>query len=77
MAKFDIERHLEASQRRRMAAEDRFLGRSIERENAADAMIGVLIREGKEIFYVHPQGGKYREGSRSDLIAFLVRNRYV
>lgn len=40
-------------------------------------MIGELCREGKTVYYVWPQGGKYREGSVSELIAFLLRNNYA
>jgi hypothetical protein len=65
---------LEARQARRMASEDRFLGRIEKREAAAVQMIGELSN-GKH--YVFPVGGKYREGSRADLIAFLLRNNYA
>lgn len=70
----DIEQHLEARLSRRVAAEDRALTRIQQRENAANAMIGEL-NSGK--LYIYPVGGRYREGTRSDLIAFLIRNRYV
>lgn len=68
------EAHLDARQARRMKAEDRFLGRIHKREDAADRMIGEL-NGGK--LYVYPVGGKYREGTRHELIDFLIRNRYV
>jgi hypothetical protein len=68
------EQMLEARQSRRMHAEDRFLGRIEKREAAAEAMIGELS-SGK--FYVYPVGGKYREGTRSELISFLIRNNYA
>ncbi|TAZ20739.1 hypothetical protein ELH77_19225 [Rhizobium ruizarguesonis] len=70
----DTERFLDARQKRRMAAEDRFLSRIEKREAAAEAMIGEL-NSGK--LYVYPVGGKYREGTRAELIAFLIRNNYV
>lgn len=73
----DIERHLDARQARRMASDDRFLGRINKRETAAEQMIGELVRDGRTVFYIFPVGGKYREGMRSDLVAFLIRNRYV
>lgn len=57
-----------------MAAQDKFLGRIEGREVAADTMIGELS-SGK--LYVYPVGGKYREGTRAELIAFLIRNRYA
>jgi hypothetical protein len=65
--------HLDARQARRMAAEDRFLARIERREIAADRMIGELA-SGR--CYVWPVGGKYREGDRAELIAFLIRNQY-
>lgn len=73
----NVERHLEVRQSRRMAAQDRFLGRIEARETQAEMMIGELCREGRAVYYVWPQGGKYREGSRGDLIVFLLRNNYA
>ncbi len=72
-----IERQLEAKHNRRMTAEDRFLSRIEKREDHADMMIGALCRDGKHVFYVFPVGGKYKEGSRLDLISYLIRNNYV
>lgn len=73
----NIHTQLEASQKRRMAAEDRFLERLERREAQADKQIGELVRDGQRVLYVCPVGGKYREGSRSDLISFLIRNQYA
>lgn len=70
----DIHQQLDARQARRMAAEDRYLSRIEKREAAANQMIGEL-NSGK--LYVYPVGGKYREGTRADLIAFLIRNNYA
>jgi hypothetical protein len=70
----NTERHLEACQSRRMSAEDRYLARIETREIAAEAMIGEL-NSGR--LYVYPVGGKYREGTRQELISFLIRNNYV
>lgn len=70
----NTDQQLDASQTCRMAAEDRFLARLEKREAAADRMIGELS-SGK--CYVWPRGGKYREGERHDLIAFLIRNKYA
>lgn len=72
-----IYQQLEARQRRRMAAEHRYLCRMEKREAEAEKMIGELVRDGKEVFYVWPQGGKYREGTHGDLIRFLLRNNYA
>ena len=65
---------LEARQARRMAAEDRYLARIEKREAEAEKMIGELS-SGK--CYVFPVGGKYREGTRLELISFLIRNNYA
>jgi hypothetical protein len=70
----NIHQQLEASQSRRMAAQDKFLERIEKREAAAEKMVGEL-NSGK--CYVFPVGGKYREGTRSELIAFLIRNNYA
>ncbi len=72
----DIERHLDARQARRMAAEHRMLVRQEQRERAAerdaDRAIGELCREGQTVFYInHP---KYRESTnRYDLVAYLMK----
>lgn len=73
----DVHVWLEARQNRRMAAEDRYLEQIERREAAAETMISELIREGQTVYYVWPQGGKYREGTCADLIAFLIRNNYA
>lgn len=65
---------LEARQARRMAAEDRYLARIEKREAEAEKMIGELS-SGK--CYVFPVGGKYREGTRLELVSFLIRNNYA
>jgi hypothetical protein len=70
----NIEQQLEANQNRRMQAQDRFLNRLEKREEAAEEMIGEL-NNGK--FYAWPIGGKYREGTRHDLIQYLIRNNYA
>jgi hypothetical protein len=68
------ERRAQARLSRRLASEDRYLARLTKREELADRMIGELV-SGK--LYVFPVGGKYREGTRAELIAFLLRNRYA
>lgn len=76
----NIHQQLEANQNRRMASERRFLAgldALNAREDEAESMLGNLVRDGKVVYYVFPVGGRYREGSRLDLIAFLVRNNYV
>lgn len=73
----NIHQQLEGNQNRRMANEARFIDRISKREDDAHEMVGELCREGKPVFYVFPQGGKYREGTRAELVAFLVRNNYA
>jgi hypothetical protein len=76
----NIQQQLDGNQSRRMAAQNRHLKTWDElnnREDEAEEMLGQLMRDGKIVYYVMPKGGKYREGSRLDLIAFLVRNNYV
>ena len=70
----DLNKSLDARQSRRMFAQDRYLTRIEKREAEADKMIGELS-SGK--CYIWPIGGKYREGERTDLISFLIRNRYA
>lgn len=70
----NIEQQLNALQSRRLAAQDRFLSRIERREEKAAELIGELAG-GR--FYVFPVGGKYREGSRAELISFLLRNNYA
>ena len=70
----NLYQQLEARQNRRMAADDRFLARMEKREAEADKQIGELS-SGK--LYAFPVGGKYREGTRAELIAFLIRNNYA
>jgi hypothetical protein len=74
----NIEAQLEARQSRRMASEDRFLAREDRRWSKAEPMIGELCKEGRTVYYVYPVGGKYKEAAtRSELVAYLIRNRYV
>lgn len=68
---------LDGREKRRAKQEERFLTKLDRQMAAAEAMIGELCKEGKQVFYVYPIGGKYREGPRHELIDFLIRNRYV
>jgi hypothetical protein len=51
--------------------------RLAKREEEAEEQIGELTRDGKTVFYVWPTGGKYREGSRVELVSYLIRNKYA
>jgi hypothetical protein len=72
-----IDHSLDARMSRRLSAQGRALARLEKREAAADQMIGELCRNGQPVFYVFPVGGKYREGSRAELISYLIRNRHA
>jgi hypothetical protein len=74
---YNFERNLEAKQTRRMKAEDRYITRLERLQIKAEEMIGAVMRNGVEVFYVFPEGGKYREGRFSELVDFLIRNKYV
>lgn len=74
MARMTDEARMDANEARRQRHDAKMDEVMWKREEAAEAMIGTL-NSGK--FYVFPVGGKYREGSRHDLIAFLIRNRYA
>lgn len=70
----NTDQQLEARQARRMHAQARALERIETREAKAAQMVGELA-SGK--CYVYPVGGSYREGTRADLIAFLLRNGHA
>lgn len=67
------ERRVHAMLRRDGAA---YLKRG-QREEAAQSQIGELCREGRQVFYVWPVGGRYREGPPLKLIDFLIRHNYA
>ena len=43
-----------------------------EQMTRAEALIGTLTRDGATVYYAFPPGGMYREGSRVDLILWLI-----
>lgn len=71
------EASIEAKHSRRLAVEGKTETRIERLETKAGAMIGTLIREGREISYFFPVGGKCKEGSRYEVMAFIIRNGYV
>lgn len=77
MAKQSYEAFLDGRQSRRMKNEDIAIARGDRQYDAAIQMIGELCRDGKTVYYVFPVGGRYREGTRADLVNFLIRNKYV
>jgi hypothetical protein len=72
-----IDELLDGRNLRRIKADDRAHDRAVKLEEKADRMVGELVRDGNIVNYVFPVGGRYREGSRLDLISFLIRNSYV
>lgn len=62
---------------RRVRNEDKAWDKLTRQWDAAERMIGELIRDGEQVFYVWPAGGRYREGYYIELVEFLIRNRYV
>lgn len=77
MAKKTAYELMEGRQFRRMKEEDRFMDKLDKQWKMAEQMIGELMRNGKIIYYIFPQGGRYREGTQVQLFEFLVRNRYI
>lgn len=80
-----IERRLEINESRHFRADDRY---SDKLDAALDAieqggLIGELCREGKQILYVNVLGkdggftGRTKEGTRDELVSYLMRNHYV
>jgi hypothetical protein len=62
----------------RLAAENRFLIRAQKLEAKAAPMIGELCRNGSEVFYTYPSGGRYFESnSHTAVVDYLIRNKYV
>jgi hypothetical protein len=77
MAKQSYEAFLDGRQSRRMKNEDAAIARGDRQYDAAINMIGELCRDGKTVYYVSPAGGRYREGTRVELVDFLIRNKWV
>jgi len=61
---------------RRVRSDDRAWSRFCARSDRAEVMIGELVREGRAVYYIF-LGRKYREGSRVELIDFILRNNYA
>jgi len=73
------EADMEARQLRRMRAEDRALARREKQEARIDreCLIGELCRDGKPVYYFFPAGGKYREGTKGEVIDYIIRRGFV
>ncbi|HSJ40317.1 MAG TPA: hypothetical protein VK955_04615 [Xanthobacteraceae bacterium] len=72
--RLSFEESLERKHEARMRRDEKAFERLCAREDAAAAMVGELA-SGKH--YVYPAGGRYREGTRRELIDFLIRNQYA
>ncbi len=75
-----LDQQLNGNHNRRMANEARYLNNQDKmdrRRDYAETRIGELMRNGEKVLYVFPKGGKYREGTRRELIDFLIRNDYA
>ncbi len=75
-----LDQQLNGNQNRRMANDARFLNNQDKmdrRRDHAETLIGELMRNGEKVLYVWPQGGRYREGTRRELIDFLIRNDHA
>lgn len=68
---------LDRKEAARWKADEKFMERMEPRWDFAETQIGELCRNGATVFYVFPQGGKYREGTRAELVDFLIRNNYA
>lgn len=79
----ETDRHLTMLEKRRFAAEERAYDRLDRQLNEAAALIGELCKEGKQVFYINQRSktgrptGKIVEGTRAELINYLIRNHYV
>jgi len=71
------EAHRELINSARHANQARAWERADRRERQAESLIGVLIRDGKVVLYINLRNGKTKEGSRFELIGYLVKNNYV
>lgn len=79
----DIERQMEINEGRHFKADERYFDKLDRAIDAAEVLIGELCREGVKVLYINvlSKEGKYtgktKEGTRSDLISYLIRNKYV
>jgi hypothetical protein len=72
--KQSYEAFLDGRHSRRLKNENRAIARLDAQHERANTMIGELSTG---TLYIYPDGGKYREGTRAELIDFLIRNHYV
>jgi len=71
---------LENLEARHHAADDRYLAKLDRLEPKAEELIGTLCRDGETVCYINLQpmrSGRTKEGSRGELVDYLIRNKYV
>lgn len=79
----NIDRQLEILEARHLAADARHYDKLDRQIDAAELLIGELIREGKKVYYINILSrngvptGRTKEDTRSELISYLIRNKYV
>lgn len=82
MTNYEVQ--LNANQNRRMATEARYLDRREMLEAKAERMVGELVREGCDVYYINlldtkgnPTGKIKESASFFELVDYLIRNGYV
>jgi hypothetical protein len=80
----NFERQMEINEARHHAADARYLDKLDAAIDAAEILIGHICRDGKPVSYLNQRNaagrmtGKTIEGTRAELIDFIVRNpRYI
>lgn len=74
MTKLSFEERIDRSIASKIRRDEKNADKLAKREEVAAKMIGEL-NSGKS--YIFPVGGKYREGTRYELIAYLIKNGYA
>jgi hypothetical protein len=83
MPRMTDEELADAQDRRRHRADAKAHDRMMRRETEAETMIGEIVREGRPVLYINLRDrrgvptGKTKEGSRLELVAYLLRNGYA
>jgi hypothetical protein len=80
----NIEAQITGNQNRRLATEARYLDRREKLEAKAESLIGELVRDGRDVYYINLLDGKgnltgkvKESSSFFDLVDYLIRNGYV
>lgn len=79
----NINRQLEIKESQRFAADDRYMDKLERQQRIAEPMYCMLMRDGKPVWYINIMNkdgkytGKTKEGTKSELFAYMQRNNYV